>query len=310
MKNKNGFIWLIVGSILIWIIITIIIWKWENPINLQTNIDYQAFGTYGDFFGGVIGTIFAIVGVIIVYLTYKGQVEFQKKDQIESRFFELLNLHEKNVDELKFIDRDIFNVYIKNVKNFVSLIKKFNQEKGKNWDNVKVVKLGYLYFFYGPTEYTSERFTGTNIKTSEVKELNDYILKLGIEYKGSYTELGKYYRQLFQIVTYINEKSELNYKEKQQYIKSLRVRLNIEEQYLFFLNSLVSKGLDWELNKDDENEKLITKFNLLKNIQKEDNIIDAIDFRKIYPNVQYEFMGDEKSEERKRLENLYSNKKR
>lgn len=90
-----------------------------------------------------------------------------------------------------------------------------------------------------------------------------------------------------------------------QYIKSLRVRLNLEEQYLLFLNSLVSNGLDWEIGKKDPNQQLITKYNLLKNIPEEYPQINNVDFRVIYPNIQYEYLVDDKSDERKRLESLY-----
>jgi len=308
--------WTIINSILavcVTLIVLFILWIWEKPFSSDWPIDYTAFGTYGDFFGGVVGTLFAIIGVVFVYYTFKNQSDFQKKDQVESRFFELLKLHEKNVEELKNIDNDIFNLYIKNIKNFVAIINKFNQEKSKNWNNETVVKLGYLYFFYGASEYTQERLIGISLDTNEVKELNDYIKELGIVYNGTFADFGKYFRQLFQIVTYIDNKSILSYKDKEQYIKSLRVRLNIEEQYLLFLNSIVSNGLDWEKGiengKEEEKEKvnkqLITKYNLLKNIPKEYIQIDGADFKIIYPNVHYEFNGNNKSAERLRLENLY-----
>jgi hypothetical protein len=302
MKNKRVFGCALV-FVLFWLLGMLFLWTWKNPLNIGTSIDYEAFGTYGDFFGGVIGTIFAIIGVVYVYFTFINQVDFQKKEQIESRFFELLKLHEKNVEELKNIDSDIFNLYIRNIKSFASIIKEFNQEKQKNWDEETVVKLAYLYFFYGASEYTSERLVGISIDVNELNEFNNYIECAGIEYNGAFADFGKYFRQLFQIVNYIDGKSELNYNEKQLYIKSLRVRLNIEEQYLLFLNSLVSNGLDWEKGKD--NEQLITKYNLLKNIPKEYNQIDGIDFKTVYPNIHYEFNGNNKSEERIRLESLY-----
>jgi ABC-type multidrug transport system fused ATPase/permease subunit len=305
MKNKSDIIESIMLIILFCLFGMFSIWTWKNPINIGTTIDYDAFGTFGDFFGGVIGTLFAIAGVVFVFFTYINQLDYQKKYQIESRFFELLKLHEKNVEELKNIDNDIFNLYIKNIKNFIFIIKKFNKEESKNWDNEVVVKLGYLYFFYGASEYTSERLDGQLIDKTEVDELNDYMKMSGIVYNGAYADFGKYFRQLFQIVTYINKKTELNYKEKMQYIKSLRVRLNIEEQYLLFLNSIISNGLDWEKGKGNLNEQLITKYNLLKNIPKEYPQIEGIDFKTIYPNIHYEFNGNTKTTERLKLENLY-----
>lgn len=308
MKN-NKIIWLFFAVILIALLLFALykVWIWENPVNRNYPIDYTAFGTYGDFFGGVIGTLFAIIGVVIVYFTFRNQSDSQLKDQIESRFFELLKLHEKNVEELKNIDERIFTVYFKSIKNFVSIIKEYNEMETKNWGDKVIVKLGYLYFFYGASEYTQERLVGVAVPEDDVNDLNDYIKKRGINYKGSFGEFGKYFRQLFQIVTYIDRKSILTYKEKEQYVKSLRVRLNIEEQYLLFLNSLVSNGLDWEKGTTEENNQLITKYNLLKNIPNEYIQIAGIDFKIEYPNLQFEFKGNHKSDERIRLEKIYNN---
>lgn len=291
--------------ILVWLMGMYFIWTWNNPLDITTSIDYVGFGTYGDFFGGVIGTFVSIGAVFLVYRTYKNQKHAQKEDQVESRFFELLKLHERNVEELKGLDRSIFNIYIRNTRNFVEIIKEYKEQNAKAWENKDLVKLGYLYFFYGVSEHTSEKLKGIRISADEVRELTVYLKERGIEYKGAYRDFGKYFRQLYQIVTYINEKTELNYEEKALYIKALRVRLNIEEQYLLFLNSMVGNGRDWELDKDEDNDKLITKYNLLKNIPKEYPQIEGLDFETIYPNIQYEYWEKNKSNERRRLENEY-----
>lgn len=72
--------------------------------------DYYAVnGTIGDFIGGVAGTIFSLGGFILIYFSFRSQQEALKnqKDQfenekIESRFFELVNLHRENVSEMEF----------------------------------------------------------------------------------------------------------------------------------------------------------------------------------------------------------------
>ena len=74
MKNKTDIIGSIALIILICLFGMFFIWTWKNPINTGTSIDYDALGTYGDFFGGVIGTLFAIAGVVYVYFTYKNQI--------------------------------------------------------------------------------------------------------------------------------------------------------------------------------------------------------------------------------------------
>jgi len=281
------------------------LWAFNAFIDSSKSIDYEAFGTYGDFFGGVIGTLFAIIGVIYVYRTYHNQATFHKKEQIESRFFELLKLHEKNVEDLITIDNNIFKIYLSNISSFVIIIDRFNKEHNKSWSNEVELKLAYLYFFYGSSNYTKDRLKGIEVEKDEVNLLSEYMRNFGISYKGVYPEFGKYFRQLFQMVNYIDNKSELKYIDKVQYIKSLRVRLNLEEQYLLFLNSLVSNGLDWEKGKTDPNKQLITKYNLLKNIPIEYEQINNIDLIAYYPDIQYEYLGDVKSDQRKRLENLY-----
>lgn len=313
MKNKLfGFGVFLLIVLICSPLVVFVYWTWIIPVNIQNPVYYDAFGTYGDFFGGVIGTIIAVVGVVFVYRTYenqnrtlKNQIIFQKKDQIESRFFELLKLHERNVEELKGLDRNIFNIYIQNIRSFVENFKKYKNQKGKAWEDKDVVKLGYLYFFFGTSENTPDRLADIPIDATEIKELNDFLTQSGIVYKGAFADLGKYFRQLFQIVTYIDEKPELTYAEKKQYIKTLRVRLNIEEQYLLFLNSIVSIGLVWEINQTDENKQFITKYNLIKNIPQKFNPIGGIDCRTVYSNVHYEDYGSNKSTERRRLENLY-----
>lgn len=280
-------------------------WLWYNPLSTDRSIDYEAFGTYGDFYGGVIGTIIAAFGAILIYNTYITQTEYQKKDQIESRFFELLKLHEKNVEELLLMDRNIFSIYLRNIKNFIVIISEFNESEKKNWNRETLVKLGYLCFFYGISDNRHKYITETTGTKKDFEKISEYMIDRGIEYNGVYADFGKYFRQLFQIVTYINNK-ELDYKEKYEYIKALRVRLNIEEQYLLILNSLISIGSEWGKDKNDIDEQLITKYNIIKNIPKEYNVIGDFNYREIYPNVHYEDFGNNKSDAREKLEQLYS----
>ncbi|MFN7839569.1 MAG: hypothetical protein ACK5QG_16505, partial [Bacteroidota bacterium] len=62
-----------------------------------TAIDFPTTGQFGDFIGGVVGTIISGAGFIFLYLTLSEQreaIENQKKshqhERFESKFFELL----------------------------------------------------------------------------------------------------------------------------------------------------------------------------------------------------------------------------
>lgn len=307
----------------IFILVTALFWlfKGKNPLSCSERIDYDAFGTFGDYIGGVLGTIAAIFAAYFVYVTYRSQVITSRKQQIENHFYELLRLHESNVARLKADTPNIFTVYIENVKIFIDSVSEYNERKDKRWESHDMVIISYLFFFLGiNNEFvkTEIRNSSNNIEMKDIDEINQHLVNKGIKYNGAYPELGIYFRQLFQIVTYIDDKEELSYLEKYEYIKTLRVRLNIEEQYLLFLNSLCATGRNWELkarNKakveqlQETKEKIedtyfITKYNLLKNIPSHYSLIDIINVEDIYSDVDYEY-GNTRANDRKRLTTIF-----
>jgi len=107
------------------------------------------------------------------------------------------------------------------------------------------------------------------------------------------------------LVKYIDERptNVLSYKAKSEYMRTLRAQLSTPEQVLFFFNSLSDLGKPWEKKTGlTENEKLITKYNLVKNIPRE--YLKVTDVRKFYPDINYE---DQlvKTQERLKLERYY-----
>ncbi len=69
---------------------------WNNPLSFELS------GLTGDFIGGVIGTVFSAGAFLLMYLTLHVQQTNARKDQIENRFFRLVELHRKNVEEMEF----------------------------------------------------------------------------------------------------------------------------------------------------------------------------------------------------------------
>ncbi len=112
-------------------------------------------------------------------------------------------------------------------------------------------------------------------------------------YNGMQNSLGHYYRQLFMTIKYINDLKDKkkSYLDKWNYVKLIRSQLSNHEQIFFFINSISSLGRDWELNiivnnMADENERLITKYDLIKNIPKAER--DRLKVNEFYPFVEYE----------------------
>lgn len=121
-------------------------------------------------------------------------------------------------------------------------------------------------------------------------------------YGGHQHRLGHYFRHLFQSYKYLNSQEILNPEEKYFYGKMLRAQLSTYEQALLLVDSLSSLGMKWEYTpeyyydkrlsigenlKRKENARLITKYNLIKNLPG-DKFLD-IKFKDFYPKVNYEF---------------------
>jgi len=133
--------------------------------------------------------------------------------------------------------------------------------------------------------------------TSVSAEVKNLIYKTEYDkyYGGHQHRLGHYYRHLFQSYKYLNYHKELTLTEKKFYGKTLRAQISTYEQALLFVNSLSSLGMKWEFtpefdlldgNEDKENCKLITRYNLIKNLP--GNHFFGLTYKTYYPKIDYE----------------------
>lgn len=109
--------------------------------------NYETTAQFGDFIGGVVGTIFALVGTILIFLTFSEQANQNKREAFESAFFEMMRLHRENVTQLNY--------------------KKYNLIDFENAENRKVFRIIYKEFLECYREVK---------KYSNSKDENDYIL--------------------------------------------------------------------------------------------------------------------------------------
>ena len=89
-----------------------LVWKDPNYI-----VNDELFGTFGDFVGGVLGTIFTIISVIILAKTFAHQQDVTTDNEIVLKtqrfndlFFELLHLYQSEVNELCGYKERVVNV--------------------------------------------------------------------------------------------------------------------------------------------------------------------------------------------------------
>jgi hypothetical protein len=126
-----------------------------------------------------------------------------------------------------------------------------------------------------------------------------------LDHDGHQSRLGHYFRHFFQTVKFIDEQppETLSFSDKYFYIKTLRAQMTTHEQAIFFYNSLTVMGLPWELDITDDNKKLITKYNLIKNLPK--GFTGQLEPNLYYPYLQFEYLNS-KSKIRIELEKHYT----
>lgn len=285
--NKNRLYYLAFGMIAIgviiliyFIVITIIdgYWIWGGE-----KTDYEVTGQFGDFFGGVIGTFFALSGTFLIVLTFLQQSKHNQKENFKSKFYEMLRLHKENVNEIQIQDKkgrkaievfvkDLNTIYIivekaieeiRNTNAFHTIgvndcdeLSKMKKKLNNDIDRKRLIhKLSYGYFFYGIDEYhiTKKRediiyAINSVVNTMIIRERLTLPEGSFPEFNSNYNSfLGHYFRHLYQMVKFVakTENDLLPESEKYDYVKIIRAQLSDYEQILLYYNALSVMGEKW-----------------------------------------------------------------
>lgn len=275
-------------------IFPVVLWFWKAELfNFHQRIDYDAFSSFGSFFGGFIGTIILGVTLFVAYQTYRNS----KKNQVENHFFQLLGIVTESKKDLLSIDKNLIVIYVSYIESFYAVIVKYSQDYKKKWRNSDMLKLAYLYFFYGIVDLSNDLYKNIDsISSEDIPAITKYIHREGFVFENSaFMFFGGYIRQLYQTVIYVNSRKELNDDDKRELIETLSATLSVQEQFLFFINSITELGAAWR-HKDENGVNLITKYNLVKNIPenykpfKDDDNIGFKLVSEFYPEVEYEHL--------------------
>jgi len=383
-----------VVSVVITVVFIVRIWMDGMTFWRHGAVAYDVTGQVGDFIGGVVGTILTFVSVLLVYRTFVQQIEMAKKREFESHFYTLLEIHRKNVEDMRFdatgyyhdssnlsllskkyngyvffeaflsqvlscknelrpfvdyysktkslfkdggagdhrmqleakldiafctvfygvegegkqilrnlLKKKYAGEFVDSFIDFLSLKPAANEARYKVWrqfDNKHTI--GAKREIVGALKATRNMtpFTPVALTAEDMETIANYSDNYPRYYCGFYSSLGHYYRQLFQLVKYVNENEDLDYEEKYSYIKILRAQLSDYEQTALFMNSMSALGRKWErcpevnpsLPKYTEDDfKLISKYHLIKNIPQ--GIMFEISTEEFYPRVSFDYMDVE-----------------
>lgn len=239
---------------------SIFLFNYNETYQLSEKINSDKFGEFGSFVSGSVGAVWALVSVILFYITLRLQrkelglqreeleltrnelqgqkIELERANsfsaiqQFDNKFFQMIGLHNEIRNEI-FIDV---------VKNSY-----FNMEN----------KSGVQFFQHLALMIAKRFYETDNNMGNELNEqkLNRIYQKAYHQYKAV---LGHYFRNLFHVVRTVDESKLLNDVEKKDYIKILRSQLSQYELVLLSYNGIMPYGENFY--------PLINKYELLKNI--------------------------------------------
>lgn len=259
---------------------------------IGVDYDFEKTGQFGDYVGGVVGTIFALAGTILVYASFVNQQRRNTIESFELTYFEMLKVHEDIVKDMCYKgkkSREIFPEAISELRSLYdsvfTILERIKENAKmhrihdphvadevlyKYLDDMDipymatVMSVGYLY--YGRDEYYL-----TSKNEAPLYVVNE-LVKNGLErikIEPINNVLCHYYRQMYQIVKYVANTKWLDEDNKYNYIKMLRSQLSDYEQVMLFYNSLSVNGNNWrEPYPEATIEKMgfIARFRLIKNI--------------------------------------------
>lgn len=233
--------------------------SWDRTFFANAPIDHEVIGTLGDFFGGVLGSIWSLCGVLLFYTALKEQRrDFKINENALNKQIEALSIQTKEF-ELQRIElsqtRQVFreqsltlrqqrleSTYFSMLGIYKNIITDLN-EIAENKSYFKSLKQT-LY-----EKYTTGRTPQDNHATAK----NIY-LEVFYEKKE---ELNHYFKIIYRILRII-EDADVSEQEKFRYVKILRSQLSENEMLAMYYNSHSPSG--------EKVYKLILKYNLLKHL--------------------------------------------
>lgn len=210
-------------------------------------IRHTSVGEWGDFFGGVLNPILTFItfmGLLITIVIQQtelreSRIEFKrsadalnnqnegiKKQSFEATFFQMLSIHNTIVNSIDIVKED------------------GEVTSGRDCFNWFYSRLNKLY--------------RENIKKANGKYSNENVLRVAYElfWKEHQTELGHYYRYLYNVMRFVKESDYSN----GLYIKLIRAQLSDQELLLLFYNCVSGFGINFK--------PIAEEFELLNNMPK------------------------------------------
>lgn len=231
------------------------------------------------------------------------QNKIMRQEQFENTLFQMLHTHHENIMSMQAGDvrgRDCFEVFVSQLRDLyfgvnkildgidknkqidlgphqkraVEILSKMSKEERNDF----AFYMAYGYLFYG-TQYKSSYKKDSDaaflsLMVSQVVNGAEVaiITSSTMVNKPRSSQLGHYYRHLYQMVKFVNRQRKLYFFQRYEYMKMIRAQLSDYEQVLLYYNAISPLGRLW-LEADQVHEdknafaySLLVGYRLIKNI--------------------------------------------
>lgn len=265
-------------------------------LNNKSRIEDKRISSSGNLLFENASLLIAIVSAVILVLTFVFQLRESKKQNFRTNFFEYLKIHRENTREIETRGKKGHDAFIEIYKEL-----KFVYDKFPANTKAAVFRLewSYIIVFYG-LGITSTQITKAILKKHyksleiEIDQTLVYFEQIQLRFNkersriknqfiapilhifhkpefdgitlacildGHQSDLGHYYRHLYQTITFVNEFSSLWEFEKYDYVKNVRAQFSNHEIAVFLANAYSPLGKKYWID-----SQLIEKYQLVKNL--------------------------------------------
>lgn len=244
--------------------------------NTSFRIDSELAAKFGDFFGGFIGTIFAIFSVVLLIYTIVVQHLEVSKNSARDCFFKMLDYHNENLRGIRVPSietakvhvveegRRAFVVFKIQLKRLLQAVSEVDVEHSIQLTEAQKIDIAYMCFYYGQSDtwvdFIKQKLSChpnggfvAEMMLKKVKARED--LKLG---RTNQTELSSYFRNMYNAIKLVDGDKYLSESEKINLVKIYRAQLSNPELYILFFNLVSRFGKKWDANCYIEKYALLT----------------------------------------------------
>lgn len=269
--------------------------------------DGSKSGQLGDFVGGYLGTAAVILSIGVLWASFKQSRKSEAKLEFERMYFEMLRFHRENTSELvldQLHGRRIFIFLVRELRLAREALIVVNDRLKLPLSKQDEWTFAYMALFYGIGSH-SDRLLKKSLEKFNPQLVRDFVAHLhtmqnhydsekilnnndqGIPYllfDGHQSRLGHYYRHLFQTVKFVHNSKEVESEQKKyELMRTVRAQLSNYEQVLLLANCLTPLGAPWN------NERLLVKYKLVKNIPRDFFASHELELERMFPEGYFEW---------------------